>query len=190
MAEGSIVEVSMSVSPALEPSSQPLAPVHASSTMAELGSDVTVTCVACQGVERVYGLCGGHVLPTWDEVARLGIQVVDVRNECAAVYMAHAEAELTGRAGVALVTAGPGLTNAVTGIANAAMSRAPVLILSGRVPRPQSGMGGLQDIPQAAVVASLCRRVEVVSERHHVLPRLDAVLDAALGSDVPPGPAY
>ena len=142
------------------------------------------------GVERVYGLCGGHVLPIWDEVARLGVGVVDVRNECAAVYMAHAEAELTGRVGVALVTAGPGLTNAVTGIANAAMSRARVLIVSGRVPRPQTGMGGLQEIPQAAVVAPLCRRVEVVSERHHVLPRLDAVFDAALGSDGRPGPAY
>lgn len=142
------------------------------------------------GVERVYGLCGGHVLPIWDEVARLGIQVVDVRNECAAVYMAQAEAELTGRVGVALVTAGPGLTNAVTGIANAAMSRAPVLIISGRVPRPQTGMGGLQDIPQASVVAPLCRYVEVVSERRHVLPRLDAAFDAALGSDGPAGPAY
>ena len=142
------------------------------------------------GVERVYGLCGGHVLPIWDEAARLGIQVVDVRNECAAVYMAHAEAELTGRLGVVLVTAGPGLTNAVTGIANAAMSRASVLIISGRVPRPQTGMGGLQDIPQAAVVAPLCRRVEVVSERQHVLPRLDAVLSAALGFDGSPGPAY
>jgi acetolactate synthase I/II/III large subunit len=146
--------------------------------------------LAARGVERVYGLCGGHVLPIWDEAARLGIQVVDVRHECAAVYMAQAEAELTGRPGVALVTAGPGLTNAVTGIANASMSRSPVVVISGRVPRPQTGMGGLQDIPQAAVVAPLCRRIEVVSERHHVLPRLDAVMDAALGADGPPGPAY
>src|SRR5262245_46072056 len=96
--------------------------------------------------------------------------------------MAHAEAELTGRPGVALVTAGPGLTNAVTGIANAAASRVPVVIISGRVPRPQSGMGGMQDIPQAAVVAPLCRRTEVVGERAHVLPRLAAVWDAALGA--------
>ncbi len=143
-----------------------------------------------RGVQRVYGLCGGHILPIWDEAAGFGIEVVDVRHECAAVYMAHAEAELTGRPGVALVTAGPGLTNAVTGIANAAVARVPVLVISGRVPRPQTGMGGLQDIPQATVVAPLCRRVEVVSERHHVLPRLDAVLDAALGADGSPGPAY
>ncbi len=146
--------------------------------------------LAARGVERVYGLCGGHILPIWDEAARLGIQIVDVRHECAAVYMAHAEAELTGRPGVALVTAGPAVTNAVTGIANAAMSRSPVLVISGRVPRPQTGMGGLQDIAQAAVVAPLCRRVEVVSERRHVLPRLATVFDATLGADGPPGPAY
>src|SRR5947207_2142994 len=94
--------------------------------------------LAARGMERVYGLCGGHVLPIWDEVAQLGIRVVDVRHEGAAVHMAHAEAELTGRPGVALVTAGPGLTNAVTAIANAATARVPVVVVSGRVPRPQS----------------------------------------------------
>jgi acetolactate synthase-1/2/3 large subunit len=152
--------------------------------------------LAARGVERVYGLCGGHVLPIWDEVAGRGMRVVDVRHEGAAVHMAHAEAELTGRPGVALVTAGPGLTNAVTAIANAAASRVPVVVISGRVPRPQAGMGGLQDIPQAAVVAPLCRRAEVVWERTHVLPRLDAVWAAALGAagggdgDGPAGPAY
>jgi acetolactate synthase I/II/III large subunit len=147
-----------------------------------------------RGIERVYGLCGGHVLPIWDEAARRGIRIVDVRHEGAAVHMAHAEAELTGRPGVALVTAGPGLTNAVTGIANASASRVPVVVISGRVPRPQAGMGGMQDIPQAAVVTPLCRRVEAVSERAHVLPRLAAVWDAALGpaagGDGPAGPAY
>lgn len=143
-----------------------------------------------RGVQRVYGLCGGHIFPIWNEIARLGIEVVDVRHECAAVYMAHAEAELTGRPGVALVTAGPGLTNAVTGIANAAASRVPVVVISGRVPRPQAGMGGLQDIAQAPVVQPLCRRVEVVSEAQHVLPRLDAVFEAASGGDGDPGPAY
>jgi acetolactate synthase-1/2/3 large subunit len=146
--------------------------------------------LASRGIERVYGLCGGHIIEIWDAVVRRGIQIVDVRHECTAVYMAHAEAELTGRPAVALVTAGPGLTNAVTGIANAATSRVPVVGISGRVPRPQTGMGGLQDMPQAPVVAPLCRRVEVVSERQHVLPRLDAVFDAACGADGPAGPAY
>ena len=123
--------------------------------------------LARRGVRRVYGLCGGHIQPIWDEVARSGIQIVDVRHESAAVYMAQAQADLTGSLGVAMVTAGPGLTNAATGIANASVPRSPVLVISGRPPRPQAGMGALQDIPQGDLVRPICRRVEVVSERHH-----------------------
>jgi acetolactate synthase-1/2/3 large subunit len=146
--------------------------------------------LARRGVRRVYGLCGGHIQPIWDEVARSGIQIVDVRHESAAVYMAQAQADLTGSLGVAMVTAGPGLTNAATGIANASVSRSPVLVISGRPPRPQAGMGALQDIPQGDLVRPICRRVEVVSERHHVLPRLDATVRAAQGVGTPAGPAY
>lgn len=146
--------------------------------------------LARRGVRRVYGLCGGHVQPIWDEAARAGIQIVDVRHEGAAVYMAHAQADLTGSLGVAMVTAGPGLTNAITGIANASVSRSPVLVISGRPPRPQAGMGALQDMPQAELIRPICRSVEVVSERHHVLPRLEATVRAAEGVGTPAGPAY
>ena len=92
--------------------------------------------LVAQGVTRVFGLCGGHIQPLWDTVSRAGIEIVDVRHEATAVYMAHATAELSGELGVALVTAGPGLTNAVTAISNAYVSRSPVLVISGRPPRP------------------------------------------------------
>ena len=88
-----------------------------------------------RGVDRVFALCGGHVMPIWMRLHEEGIRIVDVRDERAAVYMAHAHAELTGGLGVALVTAGPGVTNAMTGIANAHIARAPVLVLSGGAPR-------------------------------------------------------
>jgi acetolactate synthase-1/2/3 large subunit len=146
--------------------------------------------LAWRGVQRVYGLCGGHIQPIWDELARLGVAIVDVRHECAAVYMAHAEAELTGRPAVAMVTAGPGLTNAVTGLANASTSRAPVLLLSGRPPRPQTGRGALQELPQRAIVAPLCRAALTADRAREVLPRLDEAVLAAAGWDSPPGPAY
>ncbi|MGH3555987.1 MAG: thiamine pyrophosphate-binding protein [Mycobacterium sp.] len=141
-------------------------------------------------VERVYGLCGGHIQPIWDALARLGVPIVDVRHECAAVYMAQAEAELTGNPAVALVTAGPGLTNAVTGIANASQSRVPMLLLSGRPPRPQTGRGALQEIDQAAILAPVCRATLTAEAPRHVLPRLDQAMMAAAGWDAPPGPAY
>ncbi|HVM12979.1 MAG TPA: thiamine pyrophosphate-binding protein [Egibacteraceae bacterium] len=153
-------------------------------------SDVIARYLVSQGVQRVYGLVGGHIQPMWDAVALAGIDIVDVRHEGAAVYMAHADAEISGQLAVAMVTAGPGLTNAVTAIANAHTSRVPVLVMSGRTPRPQVGMGAMQDVPQAAVVGPLCRRVEMVSERHHVLSRLEAVVEAARGGDEPAGPAY
>jgi len=90
-----------------------------------------------------------------------------------------------------MVTAGPGLTNAITAIANSSVSRSSVLVLSGRTPSPQVGMGAMQDVPQAEVVAPLCRRTECVSAVHHVLPRLDAVIAAALGAaGEATGPAY
>ena len=146
--------------------------------------------LARHGVQRVYGLCGGHVQPIWNELDHLGIRIVDVRHEASAVYMAHAEAELTGSVGVAMITAGPGVTNAISGIANAHVARTPILIISGRPPRPQTGMGALQDLPQGALVAPICRRVEAVAERHHVLPRLDAAVEAARGANGPSGPAY
>lgn len=147
--------------------------------------------LVAQGVERVYGLCGGHIQPMWDAISRAGIQIVDVRHEAAAVYMAQAAADLSGELGVALVTAGPGLTNAVTAISNAFVSRSPVLVLSGRPPRPQTGMGAMQDIPQADLVAPICRNVEKVSEPHHVIPRTDKAIAAALGAiNGATGPSY
>lgn len=166
----------------------------AATASAKLGTRTFASLVAeflaRRGVRRVYGLCGGHIQPIWDEISRAGIQIVDVRHESAAVYMAQAQADLTGSFGVAMVTAGPGLTNAVTGIANASVSRSPVLVISGRPPRPQAGMGALQDIPQGDLVRPICRRVETVSERHHVLPRLEATIRAAEGVGTPAGPAY
>ncbi|MDN4517162.1 thiamine pyrophosphate-binding protein [Mycolicibacterium austroafricanum] len=144
-----------------------------------------------QGVRRIFGLCGGHIQPLWDAVALAGIEVVDVRHEAAAVYMAHATADLSGELSVALVTAGPGLTNAVTAMSNAFVARSPVLVISGRAPRPQTGMGAMQDIAQAEIVRPICRLVEQVSERHHVISRLDKTIAAALGAVTgATGPAY
>jgi acetolactate synthase-1/2/3 large subunit len=164
--------------------------VEAGIPTAPAGAALVAEWLVRRGVDRVFGLCGGHVQPIWDELARRGVRVIDVRHECAAVYMAHAHAELTGEVGVVLVTAGPGLTNAITGIANAAVSRLPVLVVSGRPPLPQAGMNALQDMPQADLVRPLCRRVEAVSHARHILPRLDAVWRAAAGFEGAAGPAY
>lgn len=146
--------------------------------------------IVAQGVERVYSLPGSHVKPIWSELDRAGVRVVSARHECAAVHMAHAEAQLTAQVGIALVTAGPGLTNAVTGIAAAHLARTPLLLLSARVPDRQAGMGALEEVPQADIVRPVCRYAREVSDPRHVLPALSLAAAAALGVDGAPGPAY
>jgi acetolactate synthase-1/2/3 large subunit len=143
-----------------------------------------------RGVDRVFALCGGHIMPIWMQLDAQGIQIVDVRDERAAVYMAHAHAEITGGLGVALVTAGPGVTNAMTGIANAHVARAPILVLSGTPPRPQENRGALQDMSHVESVRPLTRYARTVREADLVLQELDEAVARAQGHGSEPGPAY
>lgn len=143
-----------------------------------------------RGVQRVYALCGGHIMPIWMRLDAEGIRIIDVRDERAAVHMAQAEAELTGGLGVALVTAGPGLTNAITGIANAHVSRAPVLVISGTSPQPQENRGGLQDLDQAGLVRGITRYARTVRQPSLALAELDEAISRAFGEAGEPGPCY
>lgn len=143
-----------------------------------------------RGVRRVYGLCGGHIMPIWMRLDAEGIRIVDVRDERAAVYMAHAEAQLTGGLGVALVTAGPGVTNAMTGIANAHVARASVLVLSGLPPSAQENRGALQDIVHTDLLRSLTRYARTVRHPDLVPQELAEAAARALGEAAEPGPVY
>jgi len=143
-----------------------------------------------RGVERVFGLCGGHIMPIWMRVDKEGIRIIDVRDERAAVHMAHAHAEITGALGVALITAGPGVTNAMTGIANAHVARAPVLVLSGLPPTLQENRGALQDIVHIDLVRPITRYARTVREPALVLQELDEAVSRAFGQGGDPGPAY
>lgn len=143
-----------------------------------------------RGVQRVYALCGGHIMPIWMRLDAEGIRIVDVRDERAAVYMAHADAVLGGGVGVALVTAGPGVTNAMTGIANAHVARAPVLVLSGLPPTAQENRGALQDIVHTDLVRSLTRYARTVRHPDLVLMELAEAMARALGQGGEPGPVY
>jgi len=142
------------------------------------------------GVDRVFALCGGHIMPIWMRLDSEGIRIVDVRDERAAVYMAHAHAELTGGLGVAMVTAGPGVTNAMTGIANAHAARAPVLVLSGTPPRAQENRGALQDMAHTDFVRPLTRYARTVREPELVLQELDEAVARAFGQGGEPGPVF
>ncbi len=160
----------------------------------ELHSDMAAGVIArflkARGVDRVFALCGGHIMPMWMRCDAEGIRIIDVRDERAAVYMAHAHSELTGGLGVALVTAGPGMTNAMTGIANAHTSRASVLVLSGGPPRAQENRGALQDMPHIDMVKPITRYARTVREPALVLQELDEAVARAMGEGGDPGPVY
>jgi acetolactate synthase-1/2/3 large subunit len=141
-------------------------------------------------IDRAFALCGGHIMPIWMRLDAEGIRIVDVRDERAAVHMAQAHAELTGGLGVALVTAGPGVTNSMTGIANAHISCTPVLIMSGTSPMPQENRGGLQDLDHTQLVRPITRYARTVRDPALALAELDEAIARALGEGGEPGPSY
>ena len=143
-----------------------------------------------RGIDRIFGLQGGHIQPIWDRVARQGIRIVDVRDEGSAVHMAHAHAELMGGFGVAMVTAGPGVTNTVTAVANASLARAPVLVIGGCTSRPQANMGPLQDIPHVDILRPVTRTARTARVPEQVLRELDEAVARAMGDAGEPGPVY
>ena len=160
--------------------------------LAEVDSAATLTAdfLVANGVKRVFGLQGGHIQPVWDQLARRGVEIVDVRHEAAAVHMAHAHAELTGQLGVALVTAGPGVTNTVTSIANAHVARASILVLGGCAPGPQANMGALQDIAHTEIMLPITRRSRTLRDADQVLRELAEGVSMAFGVGGDPGPVY
>jgi acetolactate synthase-1/2/3 large subunit len=143
-----------------------------------------------RGIDRIFGLQGGHIQPIWDHVARQGIRIIDVRDEGAAVHMAHADAELRGGFGVAMATAGPGVTNTVTAMANASLARAPVLLIGGCTSRPQANMGPLQDIPHVDLLRPVCRAARTLRVPEQVVRELDEAVARAMGDAGEPGPVY
>lgn len=143
-----------------------------------------------RGIDRIFGLQGGHIQPIWDHAARRGIRIIDVRHECAAVHMAHAHADLTGTLGIAMVTAGPGVTNTVTGMANASLARTPLLLIGGCTSRPQANMGPLQDIPHVDIMRPVSRFSRTARVPEQVLRELDEAIARAMGDMGEPGPVY
>ncbi len=153
-------------------------------------AELVATFLHERGVRRVFGLQGGHIQPIWDHLARLGVSIVDVRDEAAAVHMAHAHSELTGEMGIALATAGPGVTNTVTAIANASVSRIPLILIGGCPPRPQSNKHPLQDIAHTEILAPVTRQSRTLRWHDEVLREFDEAWSRALGDAAEPGPVY
>lgn len=116
------------------------------------GAEIVVRCLRDEGVKHVFGYPGGAVLNIYDEIYKQDdFQHILVRHEQAALHAADAYARSTGQVGVAIVTSGPGATNAVTGIATAYMDSIPMVVLTGQVPTAAIGLDAFQEVDTVGI---------------------------------------
>lgn len=139
---------------------------HPSSPSSEPnGSEILVRCLQAEGVKYLWGYPGGAVLYIYDALYKQdSIEHVLVRHEQAAVHAADGYARATGNVGVALVTSGPGVTNAVTGIATAYMDSIPMVIITGQVPTPAIGLDAFQECDTVGITRPIVKHNFLVKD--------------------------
>ncbi|CAG0894403.1 unnamed protein product, partial [Cyprideis torosa] len=152
------------------------------------GGDLVADVLKAHGVETIFTLSGGHISPILVGAEKKGIQIIDTRHEVNAVFAADAVARLTGRVGVACVTAGPGLTNTITAVKNAQMAESPLLLLGGAAATLLKGRGALQDIDQVSLFQSLCKHIVTVTAVRDIVPELRKAIQIARSGT--PGPVF
>ena len=129
------------------------------------GSEILVRCLQAEGVKYLWGYPGGAVLYIYDALFKQeSIQHVLVRHEQAAIHAADGYARATGDVGVALVTSGPGVTNAVTGIATAYMDSIPMVIITGQVPTPAIGLDAFQECDTVGITRPIVKHNFLVKD--------------------------
>ncbi|MBI5879777.1 MAG: acetolactate synthase [Chloroflexi bacterium] len=141
-----------------------------------------------EGVTHLFTLCGGHVAPVYDGCIDEGIAVIDMRHEQAAAHAADAYARLTRGIGVAVVTAGPGVTDAVTAVANAYYAASPLLLIGGAAPLNQQGRGALQEMEQVALLKPITKWSVSIHETARIPELLTQAIRMALSGR--PGPVF
>jgi acetolactate synthase-1/2/3 large subunit len=150
-------------------------------TLAGHGGALAVAAARRHGVEELFTLSGGHVFPLYDGAVKADppLRLVDVRHEQTAVFAAEATAKLLRRPGLAVLTAGPGVTNGVSAITTAHFNGSPVLVLGGRAPTGRWGAGSLQELDHPPLVATVTKHAGTVGEVAAVPGRVDRALRLA-----------
>ena len=139
--------------------------INASGAETINGAEILVRCLQAEGVKYLWGYPGGAVLYIYDALYKQqGIEHVLVRHEQAAVHAADGYARATGEVGVALVTSGPGVTNAVTGIATAYMDSIPMVIITGQVPTPAIGLDAFQECDTVGITRPIVKHNFLVKD--------------------------
>ena len=132
------------------------------------GGDLVVKALKREGVDVIFTLCGGHVQAIYDACIDEGVRIVDVRHEQAAGHAAEGWSRATRRCGVAVVTAGPGVTDVVTAVANAYHNKSPMLVIGGRSPLSRFEMGALQEMDQIELMRPITKWARCVYETKRI----------------------
>jgi acetolactate synthase-1/2/3 large subunit len=152
------------------------------------GGHLVARALKNEGVDTIFTLCGGHIIDIYDGCVDEGIRIIDVRHEQVAAHAADGYARQTGKLGVCVTTAGPGCTNAVTGVATAFRSETPMLHIGGQGGMTQHMMGSLQDLPHVDMMRPITKFAAGVRSTERVADMVSmAIREAYNGA---PGPSY
>ncbi len=157
------------------------------------GGHLVAKALKNEGVDTIFTLCGGHIIDIYDGCIDEGIRIIDVRHEQVAAHAADGYARQTGKLGCVVTTAGPGCTNAVTGIATAFRSESPVLHIGGQGALTQHKMGSLQDLPHVDMMSPITKFAATVPSTERVADMISMAareaFNGAPGAGVPGDPA-
>ncbi len=152
------------------------------------GGHLVAKALKNEGVDTIFTLCGGHIIDIYDGCIDEGIRIIDVRHEQVAAHAADGYARQTGKLGCVVTTAGPGCTNAVTGIATAFRSESPVLHIGGQGALTQHKMGSLQDLPHVDMMSPITKFAATVPSTERVADMVSMAAREAFNGA--PGPVY
>ena len=155
---------------------------------AKHGGHLVAQILKGEGVRNLFTLSGGHIAPVYDGCVLEGIRLIDFRHEQSAAHAADGWARVTLQPGVVGVTPGPGVTDAVTGIANAMYANSPVLLITGTNPTIEFGMGSLQEMDHVTLLSSVTKWAGTCIDVRRLADRLATALRHATTGRM--GPAF
>src|SRR5688572_5424450 len=152
------------------------------------GGHLVAKALKSEGVDTIFTLCGGHIIDIYDGCIDENIRIIDVRHEQVAAHAADGYARQTGKLGCVVTTAGPGCTNAITGMATAFRSESPVLHIGGQGALTQHKMGSLQDLPHVDMMRPITKFSESVRSTERVADMISMAARECFAGAY--GPAY
>jgi len=152
------------------------------------GGHLVAKALKSEGIDVIFTLCGGHIIDIYDGCLDEGIKIIDVRHEQVAAHAADGYARMTGRPGCAVVTAGPGTTDAMTGVANAFRAESPFLMIGGQGAHTQHKMGSLQDLPHVDMLQPITKFAATVPATERVADMVSMAFRECYNGA--PGPSF